>query len=106
MPNSQASFRALADPTRRAIISRLSTGEMTITQAVADFEMTRTAVRKHLTVLEQGALINIRPVGRERQISLRPEGLRLVADWVGEFSRFWDDKLSALQTAIHEEDKS
>jgi len=77
---------------------------MTITQATADFEMTRTAVRKHLTVLEQGALISIRPVGRERQIQLRPEGLRLVAYWVGEFSRFWDHKLTALQTAINEQD--
>jgi DNA-binding transcriptional ArsR family regulator len=105
MQDAQASFRALADPTRRAIISRLRSGEMTITQAAADFEMTRTAVRKHLTVLEQGALISIRPVGRERQIRLRPEGLRLVADWVGEFSRFWDDKLTALQTAIKETDK-
>lgn len=104
MQTTQAAFRALADPTRRAIISRLSDGEMSITEAAADFEMTRTAVRKHLTVLEQGALISIHPVGRERQIRLRPEGLRLVADWVGEFSRFWDSKLAALQTAINERD--
>lgn len=106
MNDAQASFRALADPTRRAIISRLRSGEMTITQAAADFEMTRTAVRKHLTVLEKGALISIHPVGRERQIQLRPEGLRLVADWVGEFSQFWDDKLNALQTAINETDET
>ena len=102
MQDTQASFRALADPTRRAIMSRLCAGDMTITQAAADFEMTRTAVRKHLTVLEQGALITIHPTGRERHIRLKPDGLRLVADWVNEFDRFWDTKLTALQTAINE----
>ena len=100
----QGPFRALADPTRRMILVHLSASDMTIGEVVAHFDMTRAAVKKHLTILEQGALISVHPKGRERINRLEPMGLKSVADWINHFSRFWDERLSRLQTAI-ENDK-
>ena len=100
----QGPFRALADPTRRMILMHLSTSDMTIGEVATHFDMTRAAVKKHLTILEQGALISVHPKGRERMNRLEPMGLKSVADWINHFSRFWDERLSRLQTAI-ENDK-
>ncbi len=96
----QGPFRALADPTRRMILLHLSASDMTIGEVAAHFDMTRAAVKKHLTILEQGALISVHPKGRERINRLEPTGLKSVADWINHFSRSWDERLSRLQTAI------
>ncbi len=100
----QARFRALADPTRRDILILLSDHDMTIAEVAAHFDITRAAVKKHLTILEHGALIDVRPRGRERINRIQPEGLRPVLDWLGYFDRFWDDRLNALKTAIETKD--
>ncbi|MEO1016434.1 MAG: metalloregulator ArsR/SmtB family transcription factor [Pseudomonadota bacterium] len=99
----QSSFRALADPTRRDILVRLSEREMTIGEVVECFDITRAAVKKHLTVLEEGRLISVQTRGRTRLNRLEPMGLRRVADWVGYFSQFWDQRLASLETAIEAE---
>ncbi|MGI9463686.1 MAG: ArsR/SmtB family transcription factor [Aestuariivirgaceae bacterium] len=99
-PNTQGAFRALADPTRRQILMHLSIHDMTIGEVVDQFDITRAAVRKHLTILEQGALISVHAKGRERINRLEPLGLKSAADWLGHFDRFWDDRLADLQTAI------
>ena len=78
----QGAFRALGDPTRRQILVHLADGELTIGELVDRFPMTRAAVKKHLTVLEEGRLITVRPRGRERVNRLEPEGLRVTAQWI------------------------
>ncbi len=103
-PETQATFRALADPTRRAILQTLTAGERTIAEVAGDFDMTRAAVKKHLTVLSDGGLITVTPRGRERLNRLNPKGFAPVRDWLSFFDQFWDDRLDALKTAIEEDD--
>lgn len=102
-PHLQPAFRALADPTRRDILHLLSARDMTIAELAGQFTMTRAAVKKHLTALEQGNLIQTHAKGRERINSLNPAGLRPVVDWLSYFDQFWDDRLGALQSVIEQE---
>jgi len=102
-PSVQEGFRALADPTRRQILMHLSMQDMTIGEVAEKFEMTRAAVKKHLVVLEQGKLISVHNMGRERINRLEPLGLKSVADWFNYFSRFWDERLANLKHAIENE---
>jgi len=105
MDNSQATFRAIADPTRRAIIGMLANGEMTIGDVANRFEMTRPAIAKHLGILKSGGLTSVRASGRERFHKLQPEALKPVEEWIEHFSHFWDDKLGKLKTAIEKNEK-
>lgn len=100
---AQNAFRALADPTRRDILRLLSHEDMTIAQVSDRFDMTRAAVKKHLTVLSDGGLISVRPRGRERINRINPQGLAPVLSWFEIFDRFWDDRLAALKTAIEKD---
>lgn len=99
--HSQPVFRALADPSRRKILSHLAQRDMTIAEVAENFDMTRAAVKKHLTILEQGNLISVTTQGRERINHLEPEALQSAADWINHFSQFWDTRLGALQSAIN-----
>ncbi|MCP4318262.1 MAG: winged helix-turn-helix transcriptional regulator [Hyphomicrobiales bacterium] len=101
----QGAFKALADPTRRNILMHLSTQDMTIAEVADNFEMTRAAVKKHLTILEKGKLISVRARGREKINRLEPLGLKSVADWVNYFNRFWDNKLHELQRAVEDHER-
>lgn len=101
MPSDlQDTFRALADPSRREMLTRLRDSEMTIGEMAGHFPMTRAAVKKHLTILEQGNLISVHARGRERINRLEPLALKEVSGWLDYFSNFWDDKLTKLQTAV------
>jgi len=102
-PDIQDSFRALADPTRRTILMHLSAREMTIGEVAGHFDMTRAAVKKHLSVLQAGNLISVRVRGRERVNRLEPMGLKSVSDWFDYFNRFWDQRLNKLKTIIENE---
>ncbi|WP_420013415.1 ArsR/SmtB family transcription factor [Tateyamaria sp.] len=99
----QNAFRALADPTRRDILRLLSSQDMTIAQVAGQFDMTRAAVKKHLTVLSDGGLITVEARGRERINRLNPVGLAPVFSWLEYFDRFWDDRLDALKSAIEKD---
>jgi len=101
----QLGFRALADPTRRDILRLLARSDMTIGEVAENFQMTRAAVKKHLTILSQGNLISVRSSGRSRINALDPDGMKRVVDWFGYFDAFWDDRLDALKTQI-EKDKT
>jgi len=105
MITEQPTFKALADPTRREILRQLAETDMTIAQVSDNFDMTRAAVKKHLTVLNDGGLITVRTRGRERVNALNPKGFAPVRDWLSFFDQFWDDRLSELKTAI-EKDQS
>ena len=106
MPDTaQHTFRALADPTRRDILKLLSQQDMTIADVSDRFDMTRAAVKKHLTVLSDGDLITVTPRGRERVNSINPQGFAPVLSWLEFFDNFWDDRLEALKTAIEKDTK-
>ncbi len=96
----QPVFRALADPTRRAIIAMLAEGDRPIGDIAAEFEMTRPAVAKHLAILREGRLITVEAVGRERINKLNPAALKTVQDWLNYFDRFWDDRLEKLKQVV------
>ena len=81
----------------------LSHRDMTIAEVATQFDITRAAVKKHLTILEQGKLISVRSAGRERINQLEPLALKPVTNWLHYFSRFWDTHLHKLQQAIDNE---
>lgn len=101
----QGAFRALSDPTRRAILVHLSQSDMTIAEISDRFDVTRAAIRKHLTILEEGRLISVRSSGRERFSHLEPDALKIVAEWISYFDQFWDQRLENLKTAIHKHEE-
>lgn len=96
----QASFRALGDPTRRQILMELGEQDLTISEVVEKFDLTRTAVRKHLTILEEGDLITVTPRGKERVTRLNPQGIKSTAQWFNYFDQFWDDALNSLKQVV------
>lgn len=98
--NAQPVFRALADPTRRAIIVMLAKGARPIGDIAAEFEMTRPAVAKHLAILKEGGVISVSQKGRERINALNPKALKTAADWLNHFDSFWDDRLAKLKAAV------
>jgi DNA-binding transcriptional ArsR family regulator len=89
-------FAALADPTRRAILARLASGEATVTELAAPFDMSLPAVSKHLKVLERAGLI-VRGRARQwRPARLEAEPLRKVAEWAEGYRRFWEESYDRL----------
>jgi len=83
MPNLDAAFSALADPTRRAILARLALGEATVMEIAAPFEMTQPAVSRHLKVLEGAGLIARRIEGTKRPCRLDTEAIEEIDRWLG-----------------------
>jgi len=108
-----ATFAALADPTRRAILARLASGETSVTELARPFDMTLPAVSKHLKVLERAGLIARGREAQWRPCRLEATPLREVFDWVEHYRRFWeasfdrlDEYLRTLQSKEHDDDKA
>jgi len=97
-----ATFSALADPTRRAILARLSSGAASVTELAAPFEMTLPAVSKHLKVLQRAGLIEQGREAQWRPCRLRAQPLRDVADWVGTYRRHWEERFDRLEEYLRE----
>ena len=97
-----STFAALADPTRRAILARLSSGEATVTELAEPFEMTLPAVSKHLKVLERAGLISRGRVAQSRPCRLEVAPLREAADWVESYRRFWEGSFDRLEDYLRE----
>jgi DNA-binding transcriptional ArsR family regulator len=95
-------FAALADPTRRAILARLSRGEATVTELAAPFDLSLPAVSKHLKVLQRAGLIEQGRQAQWRPCRLRPERLRDVADWIGEYRQLWEASFDRLDEYLRE----
>jgi DNA-binding transcriptional ArsR family regulator len=98
-------FAALADPTRRAILARLTVGEATVTELAEPFPMSLPAISKHLKVLERAGLVTRGRTAQWRPCRLEAAPLAEVADWVAEYRRFWDgsfDRLAEHLRAIQE----
>ncbi len=104
MTNSeQLGFRALADPTRRNILCLLAQNEMTIAEVAENFQMTRAAVKKHLSILREGDLITVRARGRAKVNTLNPAGIKQLVNWFSFFDAFWDDRLATLKSEIEKD---
>jgi DNA-binding transcriptional ArsR family regulator len=97
-----ATFAALADPTRRAILARLARGEAMVTELAAPFNLSLPAISKHLKVLQRAGLIEQGRQAQWRPCRLRPERLRDVADWVGQYRRQWEDSFDRLDDYLRE----
>jgi DNA-binding transcriptional ArsR family regulator len=89
-------FAALADPTRRAILARLASGEASVNEIAAPFEISLPAVSRHLKVLEHAGLIARGREAQWRPCRLEAGGLREVADWVDAYRRFWEESFDRL----------
>ncbi|GAB6927174.1 metalloregulator ArsR/SmtB family transcription factor [Paenibacillus sp. JCM 10914] len=98
-------YQAIADPTRRKLLSLLSDKEMPVKDISGHFPMTRTAVSKHLRILEEAGLLRERKVGRETRYRLDPQPLMELKDWLAYFDRFWENKLSMLKYYVEEDHK-
>jgi DNA-binding transcriptional ArsR family regulator len=93
---------ALADPTRRAILSRLAAGEATVTELAKPFDMSLPAVSRHLKVLARAGLISRAREAQWRPARLEAEPLRQVADWVGQYRRIWEDRMDRLDEYVRD----
>ena len=89
-------FLALADPTRRAIVDRLTRGPASVSDLAAPFAFTLAAIMQHLRVLEQAGLVSSQKQGRVRTCSIEPEALRSVEDWISERRTTWERRLDRL----------
>lgn len=97
-----ATFFALADPTRRAILQRLAGGVTTVKDLAAPFEMSGPAVSKHLRVLERAGLIRRGRAAQWRPCTLDAAPIRAVSEWAGEFRQFWDASFARLDTYVQQ----
>ena len=95
-------FAALADPTRRAILARLASGEISVTKLAEPFEMSMPAISKHLKVLERAGLIARGREAQWRPCRLEASPLKDVADWVEKYRRFWEESFDRLDAYLAE----
>lgn len=97
-----STFAALADPTRRAILARLATGDCSVTELADPFDMSMPAVSKHLRVLERAGLIARGRDAQRRPCHLEAQPLKEVADWVERYRAIWEPRLDRLEHLLHE----
>jgi DNA-binding transcriptional ArsR family regulator len=97
-----ATLSALADPTRRAILARLASGEVSVTELAAPFRMSLPGVSKHLKVLEHAGLIERSREAQWRPCKLKAEPLKEVADWVQRYREFWEESFDRLDAYLME----
>jgi len=97
-----ATFAALADPTRRAMLARLSKGEATVTELAEPFELSLPAISKHLKVLQRAGLVEQGRQAQWRPCTLKPERLRDASEWIGQYRRHWEDSLERLDDYLRE----
>ncbi len=96
-----ATFAALADPTRRAIIARLALGETTVNELAKPFDMSGPAISKHLKVLENAGLISRGREAQWRPCRIEPQALKTVDDWLDRYRQFWEERLDRLENYLN-----
>jgi len=97
-----STFAALADPTRRAILARLASGEATVLELAEPFSVSLPAISKHLKVLERAGLITRSRQAQRRPCRLAPERLREAADWVEQYRRLWEERFDRLDVYLQQ----
>ena len=95
-----ATFMALADPTRRAIIRQLRDGEATVTELARPFAMSQPAISKHLKVLERAGLVSRRRDAQRRPCRLEPRQLKAANDWLDGYRSYWDESFGRLDAVL------
>jgi DNA-binding transcriptional ArsR family regulator len=93
-------FRAIADPTRRRILDLLDREEQPVTDLARQFDVTLSAISQHLSILRQAGLVSERQLGRNRLYSLNANALKEVSDWIGQYERFWRERLETLEDEL------
>ncbi|MEH1932000.1 MAG: metalloregulator ArsR/SmtB family transcription factor [Nostoc sp.] len=104
MSNEQLSltFAALADPTRRAILTHLAKGEASVSELAKPFKMSLPAISKHLKVLERAGLISRGREAQWRPCQIKAQPLRDAADWIEQYRQLWEQRLDQLDDYLHE----
>ena len=97
-----ATFAALADPTRRAILARLATGEASVTELAEPFDMSQPAISKHLKVLERAGLIARGQDAQRRPRRLEPQPLAAAVDWIENYRKHWEAAFARLDNVLEE----
>src|SRR6478672_4375787 len=97
-----ATFAALADPTRRAILARLSSGDATVNDLAKPFKMSQPAISKHLKVLERAGLITYMQVAQSRPRRIVGAPLKEATDWLENYRKFWDESFERLDELLEE----
>ena len=105
MNREDAVFRALADPSRRAIFEQLTRGESAVKDLTARFEISQPAVSQHLAALRSAGLVRERREGRLVYYRVEPKGLRPLVAWIGHYQTFWVDRLANLQRLLEDMDR-
>jgi DNA-binding transcriptional ArsR family regulator len=98
-----ATFSALADPTRRGMLATLMRGEKSIGELAAPYRMSFSGAAKHVGVLERAGLVERRKAGRQQLCRLRPQPLKEAQDYLKQWEQFWNGRLDALEALIKEE---
>jgi len=93
-------FNALCDPTRRAILARLTDAEARVTDIAGDFPMSLNSISKHIRMLERAGLVRRSVVGREHRLSLNAAPLAEASAWIEHYRRFWESRLAALDDFV------
>ncbi len=97
-----ATFAALSDPTRRAILERLARGEASVGELAEPFGISMPAISKHLKVLEKARLITRQKDAQWRRCQLSPQPLRTASDWIAQYQRFWEGQFDALARYLND----
>lgn len=95
-------FQAIADPTRREIINLIAHKSLNLNAVAENFSVSRPAISKHIKILTECGLVEIKQQGRERFCEARLEKLNEVSDWIGQYRQFWNAKLDALEGYLSE----
>lgn len=95
-------FQAIADPTRREIINMIAHKSLNVNTVAENFDVSRTAIYKHIKILTECGLLTVKQQGRERFCEAKLEKLEEVSDWVASYRKFWSNKLDALEMHLNE----
>lgn len=94
-------FQAVADPTRREIITLLARKSLNLTAIAEHFDVTRPAISNHIRILNECGIVVIEQVGRERYCKIHPRTLKEIADWAGQFHQLWEERISSFEEYLY-----
>lgn len=99
-------FQVIGDPRRRQILQILSKETYNINRLAENFEISRPAISKHISILQTAGFITIHEIGRERYCTLNRDGFKEVQDWINYFDTFWNSKLKKLEIVLNKKSKN
>ena len=105
MQNLDTTFSALSDKTRRAILERLMSGDAKLSEIAEPFDMSQTAVSKHVRILSDAGLVHVEKRGRTRYCSLNAAPMEQANDWLENYQKFWTQQFDNLAAVLMEEEK-